>query len=96
MTNKFNIILLLILCVSFQFSDISAQEMPENTSSNVVKEDDLNIKELILDHLDDKYEWHLFTLNDKSITIPLPIIVRSKESGWNVFSSSKLEYDKSL
>ena len=95
MIKKYNILLLLFLTVSFLFSDVSAQETVKNTPTQEVAEE-LDIKELILDHLADKYEWHLFTWNEASYTIHLPVILYSKTYGWNVFSSSKLEHVKSL
>lgn len=54
--------------------------------------EELNVKEFILDHLADSYEWHITTIKDKHICIPLPIIVKGEESGWHLFSSSKLRH----
>jgi len=56
------------------------------------EEAELNVKELILEHLGDAYEWHITGWKGKHISIPLPIIVKGEESGWNVFLSSKLEH----
>ena len=95
MMKKFNLTLLFILSVSFLFSDISAQETMKDASPQEVEEK-LDIKGLILEHLADTYEWHLFTWNEKSYTIHLPVILYSKTYGWNVFSSSRLEYVSSL
>ena len=95
MIKKFNIILLLFLSVSFLFSDVSAQERVKNAPTQEGAEE-LDIKELILDDLADTDEWHLFTWNEESYTIHLPVILYSKTYGWNVFSSSKLEHVKSL
>lgn len=96
MTKRFNIILLLTLCISTLFTDLSAQEISKTTSSKEVVQEELDIKELILEHLADTYEWHILTWNEQSITIPLPVILYSKTYGWNVFSSSKLDNVKSL
>lgn len=101
MTRKLNILLILIiLSFSFPFlNPLVAQDAGASTPTTKESNEDgkeLDIKELILEHLADTYEWHLFTINEKPITISLPIIVYSKRSGWNVFSSSKLEYEKSL
>ena len=49
----------------------------------------LDVKELIIEHLKDDYEWHIATFKDKSISIPLPIILYSKNSGVQLFSSAK-------
>lgn len=53
---------------------------------------ELNVKELILDHLADSYEWHLTTWGDTHVSIPLPIIVKGETSGLHVFMSSKFHH----
>jgi hypothetical protein len=53
---------------------------------------ELNVRELILDHVSDGYDWHITSLGHKPISIPLPVIVKSKESGWHVFLSSKFHH----
>ena len=55
-----------------------------------------NASDFILGHVGDEYEWHITTLGGKHLSIPLPIIVYSKDKGLNVFMSSHLhhgEYD---
>jgi len=49
----------------------------------------------IFDHVTDSYEWHIFNIKDFHISIPLPIIVYSKESGLHSFWSSKLHHGHS-
>ena len=43
--------------------------------------DKLDIPEIVLEHLSDSYEWHIVSYNGKSLSIPLPIIVRSADNG---------------
>ena len=51
----------------------------------------LDIPEIVLEHLSDSYEWHIATVGDKSISIPLPIIVRSSATGqWTLCTSNSL------
>lgn len=51
----------------------------------------VNISELVLEHLSDSYEWHIATYNEKHISIPLPIILRSSETGeWHFCTSHSL------
>ncbi len=50
----------------------------------------LNVRDFILEHIADSYEWHITTFNDKQIAIPLPVIVHSSITGWHVFLSSEL------
>lgn len=55
------------------------------------KEKSFDIKEMIFSHVLDSYEWHLLTVGEKHISIPLLIIVKD-ENGWSAFSSSKLKH----
>ena len=48
-------------------------------------EGELNISEIVLGHLSDDYEWHIATYEGKTISIPLPIIVRSSAPGSGTF-----------
>ena len=47
---------------------------------------------VIFEHIQDAYSWHITTINDTDISIPLPVILYSKSSGWNIFSSSRVEH----
>ena len=52
---------------------------------------ELDIDEYLFGHVGDAYGWHITTVNDRHITIHLPVIVRSKTTGWHVFSSKHIE-----
>lgn len=54
-------------------------------------EEELNVTDIIFEHVGDAYEWHITTVNGKPVSIPLPCIVYSRNSGWHVFSSHHLE-----
>lgn len=45
------------------------------------KSGELNIPEIVLEHLADSYEWHIATYEGKHLSIPLPVIVRSIQTG---------------
>lgn len=53
--------------------------------------EDLDVDEYIYGHVGDSYEWHITTVKGHSVSVPLPVIVRSKTTGWHVFSSRHLE-----
>ncbi len=91
MKESYKKILLTIVALLFMLVSASAQqaEMPDN------KEDDFNVKEMILSHISDSYEWHFMKWKGKDVSIHLPIILYSKESGWNFFLSSELNYPDS-
>lgn len=47
----------------------------------------------ILDHVADSHEWHILTKpNGETIAIYLPVILYSKEKGFNIFSSKRLAH----
>ncbi len=52
----------------------------------------LNVREFILEHISDSYEWHITKIGEKHISIPLPVIVYSQTSGWHVFMSSAFHH----
>ena len=49
----------------------------------------VDVKELIMGHLKDTYEWHFFTVGVKEIVLHLHVIVRWRERGGFVFMSSR-------
>ena len=54
----------------------------------------LDIPEIVLEHLSDSYEWHIATFGGKSVSISLPIIVRSSETGqWTVCTAGSLPHN---
>jgi len=46
----------------------------------------------ILEHVMDAYEWHIMTIGETHISVPLPIILFSKTSGFHLFLSSKFHH----
>ncbi len=53
---------------------------------------EVNPKEIIFSHIEDEYEWHITTWGETHVSIPLPVILYSKTSGWNLFSSSRFHH----
>ncbi|MCC6690753.1 MAG: F0F1 ATP synthase subunit A [Bacteroidia bacterium] len=51
-----------------------------------------NAGELIMDHISDAHEWHLWGAGDAAVSIPLPVIIYSKDRGLSVFSSAKFHH----
>ena len=56
-----------------------------------MRAEDLDMNEYLFGHVGDSYEWHITTINGHPVSIPLPVIVHSKTTGWHVFSSKHLE-----
>jgi F-type H+-transporting ATPase subunit a len=49
----------------------------------------------IMEHVGNSYEWHVLTIGEKHISIPLPVIIYSKNKGLNIFMSSKFHHGHS-
>lgn len=57
--------------------------------SNAEAKPAVDVKEIVLGHMSDAYEWHITTWKGHHISIPLPVIVKGETSGWHVFSSAR-------
>jgi F-type H+-transporting ATPase subunit a len=49
---------------------------------------------LIMGHISDSHEWHIYGSEENPVAIPLPIIIYNKQKGLSVFSSSHFEHGK--
>ncbi len=49
-------------------------------------------KEVLLGHVKDAHDWHLFSLGETHVTLPLPVIIYNKEKGISSFSSSAFHH----
>jgi len=81
------ILSVLLLSLFICNNSLAQDHSVENDSlghKNEVKEK-FDVGEFIFDHILDQYGWHLFTYHHKHITIPLPVILKSKSHGWNIF-----------
>ena len=56
---------------------------------------DLDMDEYLFGHVGDSYGWHITTIKGEPVSIHLPVIVRSKTTGWHVFSSKYIEEGES-
>ena len=71
------------------FLPVFAANEPEQTQETETQPD---VKEMILEHLADTYEWTILDWQKGRIAIPLPVILYDKTQGWQVFMSSKLSH----
>lgn len=60
---------------------MAAVLMPVSLHANEGGDGELNIPEIVLEHLADSYEWHITSYEGKHFSIPLPVIVRSDATG---------------
>lgn len=47
---------------------------------------------MLLGHVKDAHDWHLFSLGETHVTLPLPVIIYSKEKGISAFSSAAFHH----
>lgn len=75
-----------VFTIFFSTIAIANENQPPATQTNEHKESaDINVSELILEHISDDYSWHLW--GHTSIALPVVLI---SDKGIEVFSSSKL------
>lgn len=74
--------ILLLFIMLFAFCPRGEAAANENTTREV------DVKKVIFEHVKDSYEWHITTIGEKHISISLPVILYSGNSGWHIFSSS--------
>jgi F-type H+-transporting ATPase subunit a len=51
-----------------------------------------NPGDFIFDHIKDAHEWHILTVGHTHISIPLPVILYSKNKGFQLFMSGKFKH----
>jgi len=88
---------LLYLLVGFLLGVIPAFGQEEHAQNGEAEktshtEGAFNAGEFIIDHVTDKYEWHLWGPHENPVSIPLPVILYSGSKGLSVFLSSKFEH----
>ncbi len=89
------------LSLVFVSNTLLAQGPTENKPE--AKEEKLDAGELIIDHVMDAHEFHLLTIPNKEnpkeakhISIPLPVILYSKDKGFSFFMSSALHHGEEV
>jgi len=85
---KFLIILGVFTFTIFCAQNVSAEEETSFSVSNKK----FNLGKFVMEDVSDAFEWNIATLGKTKISIPLPIILHSKTTGWNLFWSSKFKH----
>ena len=71
---------------------VAQTEAVEEAIEASEQEEELDVKQVVLSHIADSYEWHICSVGERHISVPLPVIVRSQSGEWHCFSSSKLHH----
>ena len=81
-------LLVAVFSLSIVFISNSTFAQEKEADSSTKKEEKFDPAKEIMGHVQDSHSFHFFSVGDFHATIPLPIIVYSKESGLQMFSSS--------
>ncbi len=67
----------------------------DTTATAEHNDEEFKAGEFIVDHVTDKYDWHLWGPHSDPVSIPLPVILYSSEAGGlSIFLSSKFHHGK--
>lgn len=80
-----------ILIILFFLFSLSSYGNEEQSQQNA--EEEFDASSFIIEHISDSHEWHIYTKkNGDPVAIYLPVILYTKETGLQVFSSKKLAH----
>ena len=77
-----------IIFLLFFAGTVSAKKETEEMQ----EKENLDVQELVFGHINDDYSWHITTIGNTPVSIPLLVIVKSSERGWFVFCSSRFHH----
>ncbi|HYX07244.1 MAG TPA: F0F1 ATP synthase subunit A [Bacteroidales bacterium] len=92
-------IVMLFACTAGVYSQEQSSEATE-TAEKTVSTEKFNPGDFIFEHIKDAYNWHIFTIKKKDgeevpVSIPLPVIVYSKDRGLNIFMATRFNHGES-
>jgi len=90
MTRIIRFLFILLFTVSLN-TICQAEEANEKTNTEEHSKK-FEAGKFVIEHVSDSYEWHIATFGETQLSIPLPIILYSSNSGWNLFMSSEFHH----
>ncbi len=95
----FQIILALLLVFSSSIAvaneEAAIDQAEDHTNlaeTHTEKAEKFSAGKLIMGHIADAHDWHIYGSEEHPVSIPLPIIIYSSGKGFSVFSSSRFEH----
>lgn len=73
-------------------NQVAAQETHGENDKHSQKEESFDPGELIMDHISDSHDFHLFDWNNEPVALPLPVIIYSPQRGLSTFSSFRFNH----
>lgn len=92
---NYNIVLLIVLFVLASLSQAYADNKVQADTTLIEAESSFDVKKFTFGHILDTYSFHITNIGETVISVPLPVILKSKERGWFVFMSSKFHHGES-
>ncbi len=89
-------IFLIFLFLSVSLGSFSSETTDSIPTATKTEKEVFHADKMIIDHIIDSYEWHITTIGEHHIAIPLPVIIYSKTSGLHVFMSSKFHHGEKM
>jgi len=86
--SKILIILGFFTFTIFYAQNIRAEEGSKTSDSKEI----FNPGKFVMEDVSDAFEWHIATFGKTNVSVPLPVILHSKTTGWNFFWSSKFKH----
>jgi F-type H+-transporting ATPase subunit a len=87
-------LLVLVFSVLLAASPKFGYSQPTGNEDHGSTNEKLDPAKVIMEHIQDDHEWHFFSIGDFHASIPLPVILYSKEKGLSIFSSSKFGHHR--
>lgn len=98
----FTTILLVVIALSYKAKATENEAIKPSTDTVAQKEasheggsKEFNAGEMIIEHIIDAHEWHIFTWKGHHVSIPVPVILLD-EGKLVVFSSAKLHHENGI
>lgn len=85
-------LLFILLLAGLQLMGVSKVSRAADESLSAPGEQAFNAGKYVIEHVSDAYEWHITSIGQLHITVPLPVILYSKNTGIHVFMSSKFHH----
>lgn len=89
---KYIAFLIVFTTLGLASKSIQAEEIHGSEEQATSHEEEFEAGKFVIEHVSDAFEWHILTYKHHHVSVPLPIILYSKNSGLNVFWSSKFEH----
>lgn len=88
----FVVIICILLCFNISTVSASMNDSEKETATVEAENEKFNPGTFIFDHIRDTYWWHIVTIGHKEVSIPLPVLLYSREKGFVAFMSNKFDH----